>query len=236
MKKKIVFCVLNFKGGVGKSTISSIVAAKAARLGFNSAVFNIAKNQPATKNNPIDTVDFNDLLNMDSTTRVEIVLEFMKNEYDFIFIDTPGELSEEFVSVINQVDVFIVPFESCKDYEMDNKTRGTTDTLATIESIFTSGIYEKNEAELILLCNKFQAKHDFDKQIDFYRSEIGKMETTSIISLNSTKLSASDAIQTIDISRKDIDELTTLNKAAYNILNMNVEKLVKDIFQFSKIN
>jgi len=234
MKK--VFGIINFKGGVGKSTLSNLIASKSSRLGSKSAVFNIALNQPASKNNTVDTVDFSDLLNMDNTTEISMVLEMMKNEYDLIFIDTPGELSEEFVNIINQIDVFIVPFESSRDYETEIKSRTTTDTLATIESIFTSGIYTKSEADLILLCNKYQTKHDYSKQIDFYMSEINEMETTSKINFNSVKLSTSESIETIELSKKDIDELALKNRIAYNVFNKKVEDLVQEIFKFSKIN
>lgn len=234
MKK--VFGIINFKGGVGKSTVSSLMASKATRLGHKSAVFNIALNQPASKNNPVDTIDFSDLLNMDNTTLVEDALELMKNEYDLIFIDTPGELSEEFVNIINQIDVFIVPFKSCTDYESDEKTRGTKDTVATIESIFTSGIYEKDSAELILLCNMYQAKHDYLKQIEYYETVIKNMETTSIINLNSVKLSSSETIEKIELTKKDIDELTLKNRIAYNIFNKKVTDLTQELFQFSQIN
>ena len=235
MKKKKVFCVINFKGGVGKSSLSSLLSAKMDRRGHKSAVFNIALTQPAEGNNPTDTIDFGELLSDDSTLNVKEILNDVKEIYEFVFVDTPGELSDELVAIINEIDVFIFPFESTKLFEVENKPRGIKDTLACIESIFSSGIYDRPVADVIMVCNKYYSDHDVKKQLEYFKEMINKMELLSKVNVNGTALSFSKAMETIDVLREDIDSLSAKNAIAYRALNKKIDVLVDDVVKFADL-
>lgn len=235
MKKKQVFCVINFKGGVGKSSLSSLMSAKMDRRGHKSAVFNIALTQPAEGNNPSATIDFGELLGGDSTLDVKEVLSDVKEMFELVFVDTPGELSDELVAIINEIDVFIFPFESTKLFDVENKPRGIKDTLACIESIFSSGIYNRPVADIIMVCNKYYSDHDVEKQIEYFKDMIGKMELLNSVNFNGTSLSFSKAMETIDVLKEDIDSLSAKNAVAYRALNRKIDLLVDDVVKFSEI-
>lgn len=235
MEKKKVFCIINFKGGVGKSSLSSLMSAKMDRRGHKSAVFNIALTQPAEGNNPIATIDFGELLSDDTTLDVKEVLADVKEMFEFVFIDTPGELSDELVAIINEIDVFIFPFESTKLFDVENKPRGIKDTLACIESIFSSGIYNRPIADVIMVCNKYYSDHDVNKQLEYFKNMINQMELLSEINFNGTSLSFSKAMETIDVLKEDIDSLSAKNAVAYRALNRKIDVLVDDVARFTNL-
>lgn len=95
--------ILNFKGGVGKSTYASGLQ----NYTPNSVVLNADLGQAAEKINSGDTVDIVAL--MEEGLSIEEIFTGAQTHYDVIFIDTPGELTDEVVFTIRNSSNFVVP-------------------------------------------------------------------------------------------------------------------------------
>ena len=150
-KKKIIACI-NGKGGVGKSSILNILAPKVP----NSVILNIDFTQSADEINSSDTVDFAKLAE-DHT--IKEVIETAFEEYDYIFIDTPGDVSGELMDIIGQVDYFIMPFTPGK------RTMDTT--LETYSTLFAEGFVD-GKHKLCMILNNFVS--DVEKDTDFFNT------------------------------------------------------------------
>ena len=84
-KLATLIAVTNLKGGVGKSTISSILASKFnAKEDKKTCVFNIAKGQSAETINEVETIDYSSLLSIDRTISASEALASIMENYDYI--------------------------------------------------------------------------------------------------------------------------------------------------------
>lgn len=231
MSKKAKFIALvNFKGGVGKSTLSSILASlfSSEKDNKKAAVLNIALGQSASSINEADTVDFAKVLEADETSTVSEVLASMYEDYDYVFIDTPGELSAELIEIIEHIDYFIIPF--------DKGRRVFEDTMACMDSIFTSGIIDRIDGEhnICLIYNKFNKIDDVLPRGEKFKEAIAqlKIPNNNKINLHYTSLSASDAVETMEDKKASIDTLAATNTVAYRIFNTKVKRMCDDVRKF----
>ena len=81
---------------IDHATISSILASKFnAKEDKKTCVFNIAKGQSAETINEVETIDYSSLLSIDRTISASEALASIMENYDYIFVDTAGDLSEE---------------------------------------------------------------------------------------------------------------------------------------------
>lgn len=221
----ILILTTNLKGGVGKSTVSSILASKYnIKGGKRTCVFNIAKGQSAESINEVETIDYSSLLEIDNTTTVSEAIASMMHTYDYIFIDTAGDLSNELIEIINYIDYFVVPFDRGK--------RTFEDTITYLHSIFTSGIIEnKVKHDISLVFNKYNNKADIEDVNKKYRKELEKMamENNFKFNINFTKLSQSDVIETMEEQKVSADTLVGKNAIAYRIFDSKAENMYLDI-------
>jgi len=117
----------NQKGGVGKSTITAMVAMYLHGLGKKVLVIDADDLQRSLskirEREELDGVDAYELV--DSTTReLPQLINGIKNVYDYIFIDLPGNLKQEgVIQVYFKADIIIVPvslteldIDSTKDF------------------------------------------------------------------------------------------------------------------------
>ena len=214
---------INFKGGVGKSTLTSILASEFNNEETKAIVLNIALGQSAESINEIETIDYSDLLSTDPTTTVSEVIADIMEEYDYIFIDTPGELSDELVEIAPYVDYFITPFDKGK--------RVFEDTIICIESIFTSGIIDTDVFNMALVYNKYTKAESIPGVKMKYEKKLQEIENNFDIKFNTvfTQLSNSDAIETMEENKASIKTLDAKNRVAYNVFKKRVNQMTADI-------
>ena len=212
---------INFKGGVGKSTITSILASEFNSDGQKAIVFNIALGQSAETINEIETIDFSSFA-QSATTVSEVIVE-LSSEYDYIFIDTPGELSDELVEIAPYVDYFIIPF--------DKGLRVFQDTMICIESIFTSGIIDSEVHNLALIYNKYNKADTILATQEKYRQKLDEIQNQYGVKFNThfTQLSYSDAIETMEEHKASIETLNAKNKVAYKIAQKRIKEMSDSI-------
>ena len=220
-KMAILILIANLKGGVGKSTISSILASKFNIKGNKkTCVFNIDKGQSAETINEVETIDYSSILETDDTIKVSDAIAAMLPEYDYIFIDTAGDLSTELIEIINYIDYFVVPFDRGK--------RTFEDTITYLNSIFASGIIEdKKEHGITLVFNKYNNKSDIEEVNSKYRDALINIATENKLDfdLNFTKLSQSDVVETMEELKASADTLVGRNAVAYRIFDSKAEDM-----------
>lgn len=221
-----IIAATNFKGGVGKSTQTSIMASMFNQYYGKACVVNIAIGQTASDVNEVETFDFSDLLAVDNTTTVSEMIASIYEDYEYIFVDTPGELSEELVELLGLIDYFIIPYE--------DGTRCINDTSRCLESIFSSGIIEKDENKLFLIHNRYTKDDNFDEvKLDFEKV-IDKIRVDSNVVFDTifTKLAFSKAIKTMEKKQASIETLVGKNKVAYKIFNNKAKMLAEELYDF----
>lgn len=225
-KKTKLIAGVNFKGGVGKSTLMSILASVFGKLRGKSCVVNIAVGQNAADINEVDTYDFSDQLAIDDTATVSDMISVLYDEYEYIFIDTPGELSDELVELLDYIDYFVVPYEDGQ--------RCFNDTKRCIEAIFSDGIIEKDSHNLFLVHNSYTKDDDFESVKEDYSNFISKMANENNIKFNKefAKLSFSKAVKTMEKKKSSIDTLSDKNKVAYRIFNKKAHELSDSLYTF----
>lgn len=225
--------VANLKGGVGKSTISSILASKLDRKeNVSACVFNMAKAQSAESINEVETIDYSALLAIDSTITVSEAIADLMEQYDYVFIDSAGGISDELVEIINYINYFIIPF--------DRGQRVFEDTITYLESIFISGIIDSQEPHNICLVhNKFKYNRNryktqelqLQELKDKYFNRINEIAEENDVKFNLkfTSLSNSDVVETMEEKKVSIDTLAGTNGAAYRIFNKKTNTLLDDV-------
>lgn len=214
---------INFKGGVGKSTIIAILGSEFNNNETKAVVLNISLGQSAESINEIETIDFSSFAEVDSTVSVSEVIAELSSEYDYIFLDTPGELSDELVEVAPYIDYFIVPYDKGK--------RVYEDTITCIEAIFTSGIIDKNQFNVSLVYNKYNKIKFVEEVQEKYNKALKKIEQENdiLFNIHHTQLSYSDAIETMEEKKASIDTLSASNKVAYNIARKRIKAMANSI-------
>lgn len=222
MKKAKTILIFNNKGGVGKSTITAILASS-----FSAAVcFNISLGQPSEDINSAPTFDLINLINEDESTTALETLNFLQEDedIDYVFIDTPGELTEEFVEIINEVDYFIIPFVGGR--------RDMQDTIKGINAVFDSGIIDSNKSNICLIHNKYTEEPKVIATCTEYEKEINLLNLDHELNISFSKLSNSKTITTMEEKSKSIQELESTNKLAYRVFRKRVDSLVTDVKKF----
>lgn len=175
MKLKKVCAFGNMKGGVGKSTILSVVA----NYIHNSTDYKICVvdaddlqgsletiRELDIKKEGAETISKYDLLTVNSNDFPEILNKFLLNEYDFIFVDLPGNLKQAgVISSYGLVDYIFIP-TSLSTVDLDSTMK--------FVSIYNSDIRPLRE-KAGLECNLFAFLNKVNKQmIEYKNSQIIK--------------------------------------------------------------
>lgn len=219
-KKKMIACI-NGKGGVGKSSILNILAPKV----LNSVILNIDFTQSADEINSSDTVDFAKLAE-DHT--IKEVIETAFDEYDYIFIDTPGDVSGELMDIIEQIDYFIMPFTPGK------RTMDTT--IETYNTLFAEGFIE-GKHKICMILNNFVSDDEKDTELKKMESEIKKVVLPNNLEMkiHYTSLKHTQVMKTIENQQTSIDNLSVKNKIAYKTAQKRFDTLTRDIINFLEL-
>lgn len=220
---------MNFKGGVGKSSFASMLASIFSDS-FNkkTIILNIALGQPAEDVNEAETIDFADLLAEDDTITPSMVIGEIIEDYDYIFLDTPGELSDELIDVMNYIDYFVVPFERGK--------RVYIDTMICLDAVFgTNGIEKTDHVHnIFFIYNKYGSKDPVEALQSDYEKGLNELEVLEGVTFNvgHSSLSRSDAIATMEESQASVDTLSSKNRAAYKVVRRKVINVANDLVSY----
>jgi len=209
-----IIAIVNFKGGVGKSTIANLIDIK------DSIILNIDNTQDAKKINSIETYNYIDLLNEYGISSLEeIILGAKESGKKTIIIDTPGEINDIFLDILPEIDFFIVPFTIG-----DRSEEATISTIQTLNTILDDNENRKDKWCLVL--NKYLLE-DHLKELDLVFEESKKILGDRLVCKSSLKQSL--VIPTIEKKKKTINELIKDNAIAYGAFKAKVKNLNKEI-------
>ena len=218
-KKRIIACV-NTKGGVGKSSILNILQPAIK----DSIIFNLDFTANADRN-VAETVDFSELAD---GHEVSEILDVLLEEYDTIFVDTPGDISDELIEILDRIDHFIIPTKV--------GARSIDGFKATCEAIFCGDLIDgKHKVSVIM--NAFtdeRIKEKEEGELSKYMSELPLSEGLQL-KIDFSELKHTNAMLTVENSVKDINELSLKNKIAYKAAKKRFDRLVNDIADFMKL-
>jgi MinD-like ATPase involved in chromosome partitioning or flagellar assembly len=208
-KQKIIV-IVNFKGGVGKSTIANLLDLP------NKVVVNL-DTQNAKNSNYSDTLNYLEL-KQEYGININETIELLKEEgKEWIVFDTPGNISEELLEVIDKIDYVIVPF-----------TKGKRSRETTIDSINSLvEIMDNDNVKFALILNMYQDEKDIDEELRPIEDEAREILQDKLKC--SIGLKFSKAVSTIEKEQKSIDELDLTNKIAYKAFKKRVNEMNKQL-------
>jgi MinD-like ATPase involved in chromosome partitioning or flagellar assembly len=208
-KQKIV-AIVNFKGGVGKSTIANLLDLP------NKVVVNL-DTQNAKNSNYSETLNYLEL-KQEYGININETIELLKEEgKEWIVFDTPGNISEELLEVIDKIDYVIVPF-----------TKGKRSKETTIDSINSLvEIMDNDNVKFTLILNMYQDEKDIDEELKPIEEEAREILQNQLKC--SIGLKFSKAVSTIEKEQKSIDELDLTNKIAYKAFKKRVNEMNKQL-------
>jgi len=206
-KKSKKIALVNFKGGVGKSTIANLLDYE------GSIVVNIDMQNASEINAGDRTVDyFADKEEFEVSSIKEMLNVLEESGVELIFIDTPGAVTDELLEIFPELDYVVIV--------TNPNTRDISQTLNTLVEL------QDSDAKIILLHNKWYKDEDLEqlKELENTAKELFKDKY-----IGSTNLKYSRAIPTIDRTKKNIMQLNAINKVAYTTAKKNILKMKEDI-------
>lgn len=228
-KAKIVAAV-NIKGGVGKSTIVGNILKLP-----NSVIVNLDEAQDPTllNSDAIDTINFYEYKDkMDIVT----LIEALREDYDYIILDTPGALNDDLIKVIPLIEYYIIPF-------VEGLRAITTTLNVTVSNIndILEGLVSENKIperkdKWAFVYNRYKNEFEFqvekDKLTKFYEDILGDRFKTLI------GLKNSDVIRHLESNGKNIEdfyqEKPTYCYKFFGQTKIFNQKLYKDLFELEQ--
>lgn len=207
MKKQLKkVAVINFKGGVGKSTIANLLDLP------NKVIVNLDI-QDAKNSNYSDTINYL-ALKEEYGVSVNEATELLKEEgKEWIVFDTPGSITNEFLEIIDDVDYIIIPFTKGR--------RSKETTLETIKAVLE--VMDNEKVKFGLILNMYQDENDIEEELKPLEDEVKKILGDKYKC--STALKFSKAVSTMEKTKKSIDELDLTNKIAYKAFKKRVKEM-----------
>jgi len=221
MSKKKIIAATNLKGGVGKSSILNILVPTVE----NSVIINIDFASGAENINSAKTIDYGPLSQDHS---LEEVIKEALEEFDNVFIDTPGDITDELIEVIDMVDHFIIPFNAGE--------RSRTTSIDTFRTLFSEGIIE-GKHKLAVVLNNYTNDGEKEEELEIIKNAI---ESTSIeddlkLSIGYTSLKSTLVMKTMEKTNETIEELNERNKLAYRVAHKRFSSLSSDLRNILKL-
>ena len=102
--KKLAVTVWNYKGGVGKTTISIILAEIAVQQGLHVLAIDLDEQM-----NLSETLKLNDLLSPFVEVRTSLLPEFADEDFDLFIIDTHPAKDETIKAALQFADIVLIP-------------------------------------------------------------------------------------------------------------------------------
>ena len=103
-KEKLAVTIWNYKGGVGKTTISLILSQIAARQGLNVLAIDLDEQRNLSETLKLSKHNFPSI-----TVHTELKPAYHDNNYDFFVIDTHPSKDETVKSAMQFADIVLVP-------------------------------------------------------------------------------------------------------------------------------
>lgn len=219
MEKAKTIAIVNFKGGVGKSTLASIIQTNLT----NSVVFNI-DNQDAEKVNPGSTINVLNYLTDENAT-IDEIYKIVSQEFNTVIIDAPGELNQELIYLFDKIDCFIVPFF--------DEQRVINTTIDTLKALFCDGIFNKKQ-NILLVHNSFTSDDNPNAANEIINEVTSDPQVIKHLEFKVAFFEYSKAIKTMTKTKKSILELKNENFIAYRIIDNRINKLMNQINNFLK--
>lgn len=226
MNQKKTIAVISFKGGVGKSSIANIISNRIK----NSTILNIDFGQIASSVNSATTIDFGassegeQALSEDHSVSEILELLLEDDECDVVIIDTPGDISEEFLDIIEKVDHFILPFKP--------GPRSSNGTLETYKAIFGEG-YISGHHKLSVVVNEYVSDEERDQEIRAMKEAFALITLPDDlkVDISYTSLKVTMVMRTMEKTASSIDTLSAKNKMAYKAAKKRFDALSDDIIE-----
>jgi len=215
-----VIAIVNFKGGVGKSTIANLLDLP------NKLILNLDLAQDAKNINTSQTENFYQLKEEFGIENLNEAIEgAFEAGIENVILDTPGSVSD-FMEVLDKIDYFLIPFTPGE--------RSIETTLNTIEIInsLLDEMTDNRKDKWILILNKYVLDDQVKELNILFDKAKGILEDRLI---GKTKLKISQVIPRIEKDKISPKELIKISPIAYGTFNkrlkeMNeyIKKLIKD--------
>jgi len=202
--------IVNFKGGVGKSTIANLLDLP------NKVVVNL-DTQNAKNSNYSETINYLELKEEYGVDINETINLLKEEGKEWIIFDTPGSITDEFLEIIDNIDYFIIPFTK------GNRSKETT--IDTIKSLLE--VLDNKKAKFALILNMYQDEEDIINELLPIEEEVKEMLKDNYAC--SAALKFSKAVATMEKTKKSIEELDLTNKIAYKAFKKRVEEMNKKL-------
>jgi len=214
-----VIAIVNFKGGVGKSTIANLLDLP------NKLILNLDLAQDAKNINTSQTENFYQLKEEFGIENLNEAIEgAFEAGIENVILDTPGSVSD-FMEVLDKIDYFLIPFTPGE--------RSIETTLNTIEIInsLLDEMTDNRKDKWILILNKYVLDDQVKELNILFDKAKGILEDRLI---GKTKLKISQVIPRIEKDKISPKELIKISPIAYGTFNKRLKEMNEDIKKLIK--
>jgi len=219
-----VIMSIMMKGGISKSALSRIINEKLMVNEKKSVLLNFDYSKDAKDFTPFEALNFAELRYEDEDIDPLQLVKGLKEEYDYVVIDTPGEIGGETINTIDEVDLFVIP------YGVD--VEETDDLFSTLEILMSQ--YERDTLNVVFVHSNY---HE-DEDIAIANAEV-KPKIDALIqnrenrSLNVvhhySQLKFSKVIRKMKKEKQSFDAIYQTNTGGYKKINKRVKAFISDL-------
>jgi len=225
-KRKKIILLANDKGGVGKTTLATLLDLP------NSLILNLDKTREIAHIYPYKRIaDFGIIENMENID-VEDYLHLLKDNenIDYIIIDTKGGITEDLIKVLPYVDSIIVPIKIGSlseepSYGFIVELKSALNNLNN-KNVKWGIVYNDVSPKFLKKVGiaKYELLDEFKEMEKALKNEILGDALKAV-----TYFKRSEAITTREKEKKDIDELMKKNFGAYLPIKNEIDRLNKEL-------